>query len=135
MIARKNGMDRRRYKRFKVPTDAFAVLKAPKFRIGQISDMSMGGLAFCYVDQKINPREISFVDILLADDGFYLDRIPVKIAWDEDFSDCAQLQPRSMKRCGLMFEEISQSQQALLASFVPKHAGGFLLDRRCRMRI
>jgi len=135
MIARKNGMDRRQSKRFKVPTDAFAIIKSPNFKIGQITDMSKGGLSFCYIDKQIKLHEIFSVDILLADDGFYLDKIPVKIAWDDGINACVSLQSKAMKRCGVTFDNMSIDQQALLHSFVPKHAGGFVLDRRSPIRL
>lgn len=50
--------------------------------LGQTVDMSMGGLAFSYVGQGELPARSCIIEILLADDGFYLNNIGFETIWD-----------------------------------------------------
>lgn len=125
--------DRRRYRRFKVPNDAFCIVKKPRFKLGQIVDMSAGGLAMCYLDDRIVSDAEFAVDIMLADNGFYLSNIRVALVWD---ADCEFLIPddlRYMKQCGLQFSALSAEQKAKLTYFIPQHTNGFVYDRRSNM--
>jgi hypothetical protein len=49
-------VERRRHKRFQVPEGAQVSLRLPKTRMGQIIDISMGGLAYRYVDDGFTRR-------------------------------------------------------------------------------
>lgn len=126
----KSLVDRRKHKRFKVPADAFAIVKDPCFKLGQIADMSLGGISFYYISGKEFSRNIE-VDILLADDDFYIDNLPVSIVSDINVHLNESLDKRAFKRCGLQFEELTSQQRSKLSCFIPNQDSGYLQDKRC----
>lgn len=130
MKKNKKLVDRRKHKRFKVPADAFAIVKDPCFKLGQISDMSLGGISFYYISGKEFSRNIE-VDILLADDDFYIDNLPVSIVSDINVHLNESLDKRVFKRCGLQFEELTSQQRSKLSCFIPNQDSGYLQDKRC----
>jgi len=121
--------DRRQHKRFKVPSDTFAIVKNPSFKLGQIVDMSMGGISFYYISGKEFTKKIA-VDILLADDDFYIDNRPVSIVSDIQVHLNESLEQSSFKRCGLQFDELTSQQRSKLSCFIPKQDSGYLQDKR-----
>ncbi len=51
----KTVIERRKHKRYKIKEGAFAAINPNHCQlIGQITDMSMGGLAFTYIDDDVN---------------------------------------------------------------------------------
>ncbi len=130
MRIEEDDIDRRRHKRFKVPAETFAILKDPQFGIGQIVDMSESGLAVFCVDCKIPAGEFE-LDILLADDDYYVDRISVNRISEIRVEMEPQQKNNTMKRYSLQFADLSPVQKSKLACFIPKHGHGFVHDRRC----
>ncbi|RJP75183.1 MAG: PilZ domain-containing protein [Desulfobacteraceae bacterium] len=125
----KKLVDRRKHKRFKVPADAFAIVKNPCFKLGQIADMSLGGISFYYISGKGFSKNIA-VDILLADDDLYIDNLPVSIVSDVNVHLNESLDKTSFKRCGLQFEKLTSHQLSKLSCFIPKQDSGYLQDKR-----
>jgi len=134
MIERYEMYDRRKSRRFKVPPDAFTIIKQPRFKMGQIIDMSIGGVSFCYIDNSMLPVNNFMIDILLADDGYYLDRISVEVVSDVKIGVNYPFNAKSVKRCGLKFNEFSNAKLIQLNALIPRHSGGYLIDRRSSVR-
>jgi len=126
--------DRRKSRRFKVPPDAFTIIKQPRFKMGQIIDMSIGGFSFCYIDDSMSPVNNFKIDILLADDGYYLDRVPVEFVSDVKIGVNYPFNAKSVKRCGLKFNGLSDAALLQMNALIPKHSGGYLIDRRRSIR-
>ena len=61
---------------------ALAVLKAKPLKMGQIVNISKGGLAFRYIDSEIEAGKSSKLDIVFAQNGFHLKKIPFKTVTD-----------------------------------------------------
>lgn len=122
--------DRRKYRRFRVPADAFAIIKRPRFKLGQILDVSMGGIALCYLDHLLKFESLQSIDMLLADNGFYLPRIKAALMWDAPYQLIGPEDAAPMRQCGIKFDGLTPMQQAKLTFFIPRHADGFVYDRR-----
>ncbi len=61
--------DRRRHRRFSVRQNAIAVIQSiPTIVLGQIKDISLGGLSFAYMYSDEHPDESAALDIFLPDD-------------------------------------------------------------------
>jgi hypothetical protein len=122
MYNRNQLSEQRKDKRFQVPRDAFAALGPDYIKVGQIINISMGGLAFRYLGNE-EPSNASELDIFLAGRAFYLYKLPFEIVWDlvtneKPFSSI------SMKVCGLQFGELTQSQISELQYFIQDYAVG-----------
>ena len=66
-MERKKLVDRRIHKRFKVQDGALALLRANIRKVGQIIDISRGGLAFRYMSNGERLNGSFELNILLAD--------------------------------------------------------------------
>ena len=68
---RKKMKERRKYQRYDTKDVAFAILKADREEeLGQIVNISMGGLAFHYFIGNREFQKADKLDVLLADRGF-----------------------------------------------------------------
>jgi c-di-GMP-binding flagellar brake protein YcgR len=130
MKKRKPDDDRRQYRRFKVPNDAFAIVKNPRFKLGQITDMSLGGMSICYLDELISGGGSSTIDILLADNEFYIEGIPVSFVWHADCREMYTVNSSVMKKCGVRFGELTPAHESKLAVFVPGNDNGYAFNLR-----
>ncbi len=92
-------------------------------------DVGMGGMALCYLDH-LNMESIGAIDMLLADNGFYLSNIKATLMWDSPCRLFLQEDPSPMRQCGIQFQKLTPRQQARLTIFIPQHADGFVYDRR-----
>ena len=129
MTKRKGFAERRQHKRFQVHDGAFAVLR-PRSDIwgqvidivGEIGDISQGGLMFRYIAGENRSHEPFKLDIVLAGDSFRLDKIPFEAASDMDMADPLSLTPTTMRRQGVQFGALTHDQKAQLGYFIRNHA-------------
>jgi len=74
--------ERRKNRRFFVKQDALVGLRNNPGKVGQIVDVSLEGLSFCYVADDTQPGESSELDIVLVGESFQLENISSRIIWD-----------------------------------------------------
>jgi hypothetical protein len=113
--------NKRIHKRFIVEDDAFAALGRDDLKVGRIKNISLGGLAFEYLNSEPSlPIQFSMIRIFLADDSFHLPDIECKIIRD----DATQLTPNhsisafKKNRCAVRFLSLSDSQKKSLNYFI-----------------
>ncbi|MBT3310950.1 MAG: PilZ domain-containing protein [Desulfobacterales bacterium] len=129
----KEFISRRKNKRFKVPNDAFAILRPNSATLGQILNMSTGGLAFNYIDNGEDEYKSKLMDIFLAEDGFYMDKLPVRTVFDEKINSYSNDGSAiTINRCRVQFGELSQKQIDKMKCFIPSNPRGYLQDRRAK---
>ena len=118
MIDRKRGLEKRETKRVKAREDAYAVFRPTFTKLGQIIDISWGGLAFCYPVTGDKTTGFSELDIFLTNQGFYLERIPSNTI--SDFKIHKRFSHSSMptRRCGVKFGALSPFQVSRLDYFI-----------------
>ena len=120
MTNKKQIVERREHKRFKVQEGASVVLRAHSIELGQIIDVSRNGLAFCYVSSQ-QPSSGSFELVILSSDhGFYLDEIPFKIVSDFEMND-DPLSFSTTRRCSVQFGKLRRKQVSRLEYFIQNH--------------
>ena len=118
----KKQVDRRRHKRFHVRDNTFVVLRAPlSTNVGQIIDISMGGLAFNYIDGLRQANNYSKLDILLSNRSFYLDKIPFNTISDCKAPNKVPFSSIEMRRCGVHFGKLTPEQISQLKYFICNH--------------
>jgi hypothetical protein len=122
MIPEKETVEQRRHKRFQVPKGAFVGLGPHDTKVGQIVDLSMGGLAFRYVgDAEPSNGEL---DIFLSERDFYVGRIPFKTVSDFEVTGRAGVSSIAMRRSGVQFRKLNRNQTSQLEHFIQKHTLG-----------
>ena len=145
-----NGKDRiehRRHKRFQLDKDAFAVIRtksagplqisgksmggiacavfnANPSKLGKIDNISMGGLLFHHVDNKVKLSQSLVLDILLADCGFYLANLPFKIISDVVVPDDVYSDASEWRQVRIQFLKLNTLQLARLNTFILRRGIG-----------
>ena len=91
--------------------------ESESFMLGEIVDISEGGLGICYVDVEDRYNESLQVSVYGLDDKAFLERIPCKIVYDLEMpvDPTAIL---STRRCGINFEGISKDLLEQLKRFL-----------------
>ena len=122
-------IERRKYVRFMAKDDSFAALRNGFKKVGKISDISVGGLAFSYLSEITeidNASHISEVDIFLSGNGFHLSNVPCRIVYEAPGSTPDEGFLVRMSSCGLMFGELNGSQLEQLELFIENYTRGVL---------
>jgi hypothetical protein len=102
--------ERRKYKRYRTKEGAYAVLSGPVSKMGQILDISRGGLSFRYIDIGDRPRETCVLDILKEDNIFRMENVGFKVISDLDASKDFPFSTIPMRRCGGKLTGLSEAQ-------------------------
>lgn len=117
--------ERRKYRRFKVKHPAFVVFNTQPTRLGEILEVSMNGLSFRYmVDSEELVNQSRELDILFGDDDFYLDRLPFSTVSDRLSNNGLPFSTMIMRRRGVQFGEISETQKEQLEYFIENNTSG-----------
>ena len=117
-----NGkVERRKHKRFQVQDIAFAVLRGQADQLGQIIDISRGGLAFHYIVSGKNVKRSFELDILLAYYGLYMEKIKFKTISDFQIPNKSPFSPIIMRRHSVKFGELAPNQVSMLEEFIREY--------------
>ena len=128
---------RRKWKRFETAGGAVVLLNKPQMKgilgtkrveLGPIVNISMGGLAVQYVENKQRSQEYSELSIYFPSEGIVLDEVPFEIISDFEIT---RLPDDKMirKRC-VKFGKLTTYQAFQLEEFIKKYGTKRLEDRR-----
>ena len=122
----RNIDDKRLFDRFLVQEFAYAVLRPSSKCVGQIVDVSRGGVSFRYPDTGIEDDKVTYqhLDIFLVGDDFYIERIPFKTVSERRLEIDLPDHTLSMIQCGVMFDTLSMEQEERLAILIDKYTRG-----------
>jgi len=121
MSSKKDLAERREYNRFEAQEGAFAALRGPVNKLGQIIDISKGGLAFRYIDTGVRPDKSFDLDISLINNGFHLEEVPCKSIFDSEIINEFCFSSIPMRRLGVQFTELTHNQTSQLEYFIQNH--------------
>jgi c-di-GMP-binding flagellar brake protein YcgR len=109
-------LERRNFKRIEV---AHAARAASGDGVGQIINVSLGGMAIVHHGPAPWPQDIEVIDLQVEQHRFTL---PVTVIWDLPLSG-----ERSgpMRRCGVQFKELNPPQLHKLQHFIWAQASGW----------
>lgn len=115
--------EQRRHRRFEAPYGAVAALRhKTRSKIGLITDISRGGLAFSYIGNNIYytkpPRKKLELDILLGAKNFYLDKVGCRIVLDHIPPGEKSTGIFSTKKCRIQFVELTSFQKSQVDFFI-----------------
>ena len=79
MSNKKDSTEKRKHERFKVKGGAFAAVTSDDNKIGQIKNISKGGLALQYLSSSPQSKGIVEIDIFSKVDDFYLKELNIYI--------------------------------------------------------
>ena len=114
----KELVEERKHNRFKVQNGGFAALR-PQFTVlGQIIDISRGGLTFRYVASEARTNGSAELNILMTDGSFCFEKVAFKTIWDSAIPDEFSFGPITLRHCGVKFGELTHSQKVDLEYFI-----------------
>ena len=118
MTNMKEIMERRKHRRFQAQGGAYAALNNGSLKIGQIHNISKGGLAFRYIANG-EPAEGPYkVDIFVTDNDFYLKKIPFKTVSDATLDAEIPFSTIILRQCRGHFGELTPTQMSKLDYFI-----------------
>lgn len=117
-------LERREGGRFQVEDGAFVLLGPRSSLLGQIIEISLGGLSFLYTTSTNPAKDSTELDILLADHSFYFDKIPCNIVSDLEIRHELSMGSKTIRRCSVEFGDLSKDQKSQLEYFIRNHTAG-----------
>ena len=115
--------ERRKHQRYQVPNLVIAVPQKSHSQVARIVNISKGGMAVRYVDQKDwlgNAREI---DILVNSD-FFMTSIPIESIRDFKVDNQISFSIIRERQCCLQFGRLSRVQEQLLDELMMNYTAG-----------
>jgi hypothetical protein len=109
--------ERRQYPRFNVKSDVLAVLKPYPVKLGQVINISEGGIVFQYFGTEVLSSHYSKIDFFVTQNEIEYNSLPVISLW----SDIIHHSPEKglpMHQVGMRFDTLSSEQSMLLKEFI-----------------
>jgi hypothetical protein len=123
--------EKRKYIRFKVEDKIFVAFGTQFSKIGKLKDISMGGLAFQYIEHaKTITRNYSRLSIFHNEDTFYLPDIGCIVIADQPlYTNHKVLTLKStylVKKCAVKFHDITAHQRDKLEFLINNYTCGLI---------
>lgn len=112
--------DKRKFKRYKGKEGAFAAFIKPNelVNMGQIQDISLGGLCVRYLATENRDGECSSIKIFGSNDRFiHVDKVKCRVVYEHEIPE-GSWEQISTRRCGVEFESLSVKHLAILQEFI-----------------
>jgi len=122
---RRSGTQRRKHKRYQVKDFTFVKLWSESDEdLGQLLDISSGGLALRYFASAGKPKNFNELGIFLSGDEFSIARIPFRTVSDTELADGLQFGSIDFRRSGLQFGHLTPDQRLKLDYFLDNYTLG-----------
>ena len=112
--------EQRKHQRYCSREGAFINLRNETNKLGQILDISMGGLSYRYVENGIKHGDYK-LDIFLVGPDFRAESIPVHTVYDCAIKDEEGTNNLKVRRQGVRFKDLNGIQFTLLEHFIENY--------------
>ena len=124
-------IERRKFTRYLVQADTYAAFGPQFAKVGKTKDISIGGLAFEYINNiESVDQHPSRVSIFLTEGNFFLWNVPCRVIYDVPreavHGDPYTASLYNYHVCGLAFETFRQDQKQSLEFFLANHTTGIV---------
>lgn len=113
MVGRKRTIERRKHKRYKAVEGAYAAISPHSHKLGQVIDISMGGLSFKYIDTTSDDLEFeqsAEESIFLSSMGYYVGDLPFKTISDYEITNAPSFSSMKIRKRHVQFTDLSFKQ-------------------------
>ena len=124
MAANQGMVERRKHKRYQAQDGAIAAFRNHAIKVGQIMDISLGGLSFQYIDEGEQPKKSFDLDIFLTENVFRIESVPAQTISDFEIVSEVPYSSVKIRRHGAEFGELTQKQVSQLHYFFQNHTTG-----------
>ncbi len=123
MTISKITFDRRVSKRLKTHEGTYAVLKphASSSKLGNIIDISQGGLSFHFIDTNKVFSDFSELDIYISGNGLMVSQLPFEITSEMTLNKDIPFYSVITRRFGVKFGALSEKTSSQLDHFLHNH--------------
>ena len=116
--------ERRRHTRFKVAPGAYAAIRTTPHTLGQIKNISKGGLAIQYVDLGEPKQHNGSMDIFVSGRHSFVRQLPVKTITDFKVDNEVPFSSLQIRQMSVQFGHLEDQQQIQLNAFINDHTIG-----------
>ena len=116
--------ERRKEKRYRVVSGAFAVVGAKSSKLGQINNISSSGLAFKYLANEAAPDGAQLMDVFVGHDNFRVKDIPIKTVYDIELAKENPCSTILLRQQSVLFGDLTQEQSEQLMHLLQYHTLG-----------
>ena len=117
-------LEQRKHKRFRPQEGTYAILRSPGKKLGQVINISRGGLAFRYIDIGERPERSFELDISIEEHGLILDSLSFETVSDFSASREFPFSSTPIRRRGGQFKSLKKNQISQLEYLLRNHAMG-----------
>ena len=117
-------LEQRKHKRFRPQEGTYAILRSPGKKLGQVINISRGGLAFRYIDIGERPERSFELDISIEEHGLILDSLSFETVSDFSVSREFPFSSTPIRRRGGQFKSLKKNQISQLEYLLRNHAIG-----------
>ena len=113
MVGRKRTVERRKHKRYKAVEGAYAAISPNSHKLGQVIDISMGGLSFKYIDttsDDVDFEQPPEETIFLSSMGYYVGDLPFKTISDYEITNAPSFSSMKIRKRHVQFADLSFKQ-------------------------
>jgi len=113
MVGRKRTVERRKNKRYKAVEGAYAAISPNSHKLGQIIDISMGGLSFKYIDTSKDDKESDSMPedaVFLSSMGYYVGDLPFRTVSDYEITNAPSFSSMKVRKRHVQFTDLSFKQ-------------------------
>lgn len=116
---KKMRVERRKDRRYKALEGAFAAINFSSHKLGQIIDISMGGICFKYVDTGIDDKEAGTQEsISLSSMGHYVGDLPFRTAGDYEVLNLPTFSFMKVMKKHVQFSDLNLKQLCELDNYL-----------------
>lgn len=116
----KPEIERRRHPRFELKNDALVVLKPHPIKLGQIINISEGGISFHYLSHQQLPLRYFELDIFISGPDNHYNAFPFLKVNDFKLSGHFEKVTPTRQLC-IKFDSLSNEQKKQLKAFINNH--------------
>ena len=118
--------ERRQHQRYRVQNNAFALLRNESICPGQITEISLGGMAFQYTSKNGGSPAASEIDIISANftEAVLLRHLDIKTVSDTDISEENAGGSAKLRKQVVRFGNLTRSQMSRLKYFIRGYSSG-----------
>jgi len=109
MVKKKKIVEKRKHKRYQAKDGAYAAISPQSRKLGQIINISMGGIAFKYIDTKENEEQTE-ESIFLSSLGYYVGDLPFKTIEDYEVTDYPSFSAMKLRQRRVQFKDLTFKQ-------------------------
>ena len=114
----RESIDRRKHKRFKVRERVFVEVSVIPIKVGEMIDISMGGLSFQYLANGYISPKILEIKINYMPNGFSSEMMTVQTAWDDVYIPIFWTGNIKTRQRGVCFEQLNESQKSQIEHLI-----------------